>query len=420
MTLSARTLTALVAIAMVAVPLSDAGAQSLGDRLKKKAQERIDKAKEAAAEKTVDKAEQTVKCAVTDKECADKAAAEGKTVETTGGAATGVTPAGSPTGALAAASGAARPGQGAWANYDFVPGTQPLYVDDFTRDNVGDFPRRMEFQAGALEIVEWNSARYLRASENSTFYVVLPSALPSRYTLEFDYSAEYNNEVWLSFGDDRNVRVEVGGDGSVEVNNHPKSIHAAGRYTAKQGEGNQLRRVRILVDGRYAKVYVNEKRLVNVPNADLGNSNKIRLEVDAETENPSLFGNFSLMAGGRKLYDAIAETGRVATQGIYFDTGSDVIKPESSPTLKEIASMMSEHADLSLVIEGHTDNVGAAAANLSLSEKRAAAVKAALVSNYGVDASRLETKGLGDTKPATKNDTAEGRQQNRRVELVKG
>ncbi|MBA3891113.1 MAG: OmpA family protein [Gemmatimonadaceae bacterium] len=415
MNLPIRALAALVAVAMFAAPLSDAGAQSLGDRLKKKAQERVDKATESAAEKTVDKAEQTVKCAVTDKACADRAAAAGKTVETTGAGAT-VTPAGAAAGPAATM----RPGEGAWANYDFVPGTQPLYVDDFIRDNVGDFPRRMEFQAGALEIVEWNGARYLRASARSVFHIVLPSALPQRYTMEFDFSAQPNNEVWISFGGDRSIRVEAGGDGGMELYNHTKNIAASGRYTAERGKGNQLRRVRILVDGAYAKVYVNEKRILNVPNAELGNANKIMFEVDAETENPSLFGNFSLNAGGRKLYDAIAETGRVATQGIFFDTGSDVIKPESSPTLKEIASMMNEHADLSLIIEGHTDNVGNAAVNLALSEKRAAAVKAALVGTYAVDAARLATKGLGDTKPATKNDTAEGRQQNRRVELVRG
>jgi outer membrane protein OmpA-like peptidoglycan-associated protein len=63
--------------------------------------------------------------------------------------------------------------------------------------------------------------------------------------------------------------------------------------------------------------------------------------------------------------------------------------------------------------------VGAAPANLTLSEARAAAVKTALVSKYGADAARITTKGLGDTMPAVPNATAEGRAQNRRVEVVK-
>jgi outer membrane protein OmpA-like peptidoglycan-associated protein len=125
------------------------------------------------------------------------------------------------------------------------------------------------------------------------------------------------------------------------------------------------------------------------------------------------------MAGGKKLYDALSEAGRVATQGIYFDTGSDRIRPESTPTLKEIGEMLKEHADLKLTIEGHTDNVGGADANKALAEKRAAAVKSFLVASYGVDASRLQTAGFGDQEPVAPNTTPEGRQQNRRVELVK-
>jgi outer membrane protein OmpA-like peptidoglycan-associated protein len=176
---------------------------------------------------------------------------------------------------------------------------------------------------------------------------------------------------------------------------------------------------RIMVDGRYAKVYMNGTRVANVPNANLGRANKIFVVFDASDENPAYFRNIRVAAGGRKLYDAIAEKGRVATQGIYFDTGSDRIRPESAPTLKEIGEMLTEHADLKLAIEGHTDNVGNAASNQTLSEKRAEAVRQELISRYGIDEARLAAKGLGATKPVGPNDTPEGRQNNRRVELVK-
>ena len=79
---------------------------------------------------------------------------------------------------------------------------------------------------------------------------------------------------------------------------------------------------------------------------------------------------------------------------------------------------MQDNADLKLRVEGHTDNVGAAAANQALSEKRAQAVKAWLV-NHGVGTDRLVAKGLGDTKPVEDNSTDEGRAKNRRVELAK-
>jgi outer membrane protein OmpA-like peptidoglycan-associated protein len=108
----------------------------------------------------------------------------------------------------------------------------------------------------------------------------------------------------------------------------------------------------------------------------------------------------------------------VATQGILFDTGSDHIRPESTPTLKEIGQILKDHPELKLRIEGHTDDVGDDAANLSLSEKRANAVRAYLV-GHGAEEARLQTKGLGETKPVTPNATPEGRQNNRRVELVK-
>jgi len=74
---------------------------------------------------------------------------------------------------------------------------------------------------------------------------------------------------------------------------------------------------------------------------------------------------------------------------------------------------------LKILIEGHTDNVGAAASNLALSSARAAAVKAALMTDFGIAGPRISTKGLGDTKPAAPNTTAAGRAQNRRVEIVR-
>lgn len=81
--------------------------------------------------------------------------------------------------------------------------------------------------------------------------------------------------------------------------------------------------------------------------------------------------------------------------------------------------MLKDHPDLRLSIEGHTDATGNEQHNQELSERRAASVKAFLVSEYGIDGSRLQTKGFGQSKPVADNNTPEGRQQNRRVELVK-
>jgi len=119
------------------------------------------------------------------------------------------------------------------------------------------------------------------------------------------------------------------------------------------------------------------------------------------------------------LYDALTAKGRWATQGILFETGKADLKPESRPVLKEIASTMQKYPDLKILIEGHTDNVGSAASNLTLSDGRAAAVKAALVADFKIAADRMTTKGFGDSKPSVPNTTPTGRAQNRRVEIVK-
>jgi outer membrane protein OmpA-like peptidoglycan-associated protein len=144
------------------------------------------------------------------------------------------------------------------------------------------------------------------------------------------------------------------------------------------------------------------------------------IEVSSANEShPILLGPIRVAAGGRDLYDRLARDGRVATQGVLFATNSDRIRPESTPTLDEIGTMLQNHPELRIAIEGHTDSDGEDAYNQTLSERRAAAVKKFLVEAYRLDASRMETAGFGESKPAADNATPEGKQQNRRVELVR-
>jgi outer membrane protein OmpA-like peptidoglycan-associated protein len=114
----------------------------------------------------------------------------------------------------------------------------------------------------------------------------------------------------------------------------------------------------------------------------------------------------------------LEESGRTRIYGINFDTDSDTIKPESKPTLDKIVALMKAKPDWKLRVEGHTDSSGNDAHNNDLSQKRAASVKAYLVS-AGIDGARLTPAGLGSTQPAATNSTVSGRAQNRRVELVK-
>jgi outer membrane protein OmpA-like peptidoglycan-associated protein len=114
---------------------------------------------------------------------------------------------------------------------------------------------------------------------------------------------------------------------------------------------------------------------------------------------------------------ALQKEGRLALY-INFDTGKAEIKAESMPVIDEIVSLLRNNRQLNINIEGHTDNVGGAGANLALSEARAKAVMDAIVSK-GVGAARVSAAGFGQTKPIADNATDAGRAKNRRVELVK-
>ena len=117
------------------------------------------------------------------------------------------------------------------------------------------------------------------------------------------------------------------------------------------------------------------------------------------------------------IFEALNREGHVALY-INFDTGKSTIKPESGPIIKQIVEMMKANPGLKVRVEGHTDNVGNAKSNKTLSDERAKAVVAALVAQ-GVDAKRLGAAGHGQDKPIADNKTEEGRAKNRRVELVK-
>ncbi|GIZ12942.1 OmpA family protein [Pseudomonas sp. NCCP-436] len=116
---------------------------------------------------------------------------------------------------------------------------------------------------------------------------------------------------------------------------------------------------------------------------------------------------------------ALTADGSIALYGVYFDTDQAQIKPDSAATLQEIAALLQQHANLKLLVVGHTDNQGDYAHNLSLSDRLAQAVKAALEQQFGIAPARLTAAGAGMLAPVASNDTEAGRAKNRRVALVK-
>jgi outer membrane protein OmpA-like peptidoglycan-associated protein len=124
-------------------------------------------------------------------------------------------------------------------------------------------------------------------------------------------------------------------------------------------------------------------------------------------------------ASARTIEGELAAERSAEIHGIYFSFASDVIRPQSERVLAEIAAALKGNPGWRLRIDGHTDGVGADAANLDLSRRRAAAVKKALVGRHGIAAARLTTGGHGESQPKADNATVEGRARNRRVELIR-
>jgi outer membrane protein OmpA-like peptidoglycan-associated protein len=120
-----------------------------------------------------------------------------------------------------------------------------------------------------------------------------------------------------------------------------------------------------------------------------------------------------------QMENSIKSGGRVTLYGILFDFNKADVKPESAPTLAEIAKLLQSEPELKLLVAGHTDNVGGFEFNRDLSTRRAKAVVAELTGKYGISPERLFPFGVSFASPLAPNETEEGRAKNRRVELVK-
>jgi OOP family OmpA-OmpF porin len=108
---------------------------------------------------------------------------------------------------------------------------------------------------------------------------------------------------------------------------------------------------------------------------------------------------------------------KIVLRGVNFDFNKSTLQPQGKPILDEAARILKDNASIHVEVQGYTDAIGSVPYNLRLSDRRAATVKNYLVAQ-GVSASRLTTKGFGKSDPVASNDTADGRAQNRRVELV--
>jgi OOP family OmpA-OmpF porin len=304
-------------------------------------------------------------------------------------------------------------------NHDFTPGTRVIWATDFARDPIGDFPRRLKLYEGNFETASFHGQHLLRSTSGGKVIVPLPELLPRQFTLEFDYTGGPGWSMSVAFTDQGEPGwVDFSSYGDAGIHTGDNVGNASSNVGLADQEG-RLIHCQVMADGEYVKVYINGKRAAQSPSAKLGRSNQLIFTVTADTDQPAYLGNIRVAAGGKNMYEALETEGRFTTHDILFATGSATLDPRSTSTLTEIGQMLKEHADLKIEIDGHTDNVGNAAANTTLSDQRAASVKQYLIKNFQIGAERLGSRGYGASKPVAPNTTPDGRQQNRRVELVK-
>lgn len=340
-----------------------------------------------------------------------------------------------------------------YSKFDFIPGERIIFYDDFSQDNIGDFPAKWNTN-GSGEVVTTSliSGKWLKMSNDAIYVPDFKYPFPENFTIEFDligsFSLEYPEQVMgviklevanldepkdaINGGADRNLaRSEFelkfadvatawvhgySSDGS-DVSNSISGKHFQG-FHAKPIHFS------ISVNKQRYRIWVNQTKVFDLPRmmAKAETYNIFRLNpyfIDTDKNFDLLISNIKFAEGTVDARSKLITEGKLVTNGITFDTGSDKIKPESYPVIKSIADVLKSNESVNIMIVGYTDSDGNSANNQKLSEKRALAVMEVLVKEFGINPSRIKSSGKGDSQPLNDNSTAAGKALNRRVEFIK-
>lgn len=313
-----------------------------------------------------------------------------------------------------------------YKNFDFVPGDTVIFQSQLADEQVGEIPSQFTLSDGQMDIQTEDGENVIHVPKGPgaifTPRMTSQTYMPDQFTVEFDFKNESFgvNHVTVDFGHRTYYSGGEGitpgiafGDGSATWTlgdvSFPENMHVDGSYPMV------WHHIAVAINKNVGKAYIDQYRVVNVNNLT-GKPNNVTIVVNGY-EN-SYIKNIRIAKGGIDIYKQTTTPTRIVMHGILFDVDKSTLKPESMGSINEIYHLMTKNPSVRYEIDGHTDNSGDAAHNLTLSQQRADAVKAQLVS-MGIADSRLATKGYGDTKPIDSNDTPEGKANNRRVEFIK-
>ena len=393
------------------------------NRTERKVEKRIENRIDEAVDKTLDQIEESID-------------GTGKSEDDAGSPAEGKEGAGPSVGSAAepgenVAEGAKTAGpELIWSSFDFVPGDVIIFEDNLEGERNGEFPSKWDLVAGTIENANFggeNVIYFRRATSRQGIVPLIKDSpedyLPDAFTIEFDayFEADRHNQTYnVNFYDMKNHRRTMS-ELRIYVN---KAVYdrSEGSYPGVRrthiDEEAKWRRVSISFNQRALKVYLDEVRLINIPNITDNPTGVTIRSNNPQSDRQSFIKNIRIAKGAVPLYDKFLTDGKIVTNGIRFDVNKATIRPESMGVINEIVQLMNEHPELKFSVEGHTDSDGSAELNQRLSEQRAEAVMKQMVT-MGIAADRLTSTGHGQSQPIAPNDTQENKAQNRRVEFVK-
>lgn len=329
----------------------------------------------------------------------------------------------------------------ATSKYDFVPGDKVILFEDFSQDALGDFPALWTTDvAGEINTLNIGPGNWFNLnSTEGTYWFMKDIDFPQNFILEMDIvPKEVATRIaadMVIFGEDKHSEMDKNfdpGTCGIHIKMQKDAWYTTGykKGASEKLEGSsrinpveagKINHVIVWVQNRRVRIYHKGAKVIDVPTNIYEGSKFKRLsfKLSRGASCSSYISNIKITTASPDMRSKLLTEGKLISYGIYFDVNKDVVKPESSGTLKGIADVLKENPDVRVKIVGHTDSDGADAANLDLSKRRGASVKDELVKTFGIDASRLETDGMGETKPVAPNDSPVNKALNRRVEFIK-